>query len=209
VSEGGLVSEDQLTGALTTAAGVTTGVGNVAITQGTLTGGPNYALTFVNGQLTITPRPITITADDLAKLFGQPDPELTFTIGGDGLVSEDTVSGALVRDPGELPGAYAINRGTLDPGRNYTVTYNSGELTIDPPPAPDVINNPTLFENPVRAEADAVRFGGEQDERFGIDFPESAEAGLITEDELLDEPVTSGGDASLHGGGSTPPEGAK
>jgi hypothetical protein len=205
----GLVNGDQLTGALATTAGATTGVGNVAITQGTLTATSNYALSFVNGQLTITPRPITVTADNLAKLFTQPDPALTFKIGGDGLVNNDSLSGSLARDPGERPGDYAITRGTLDAGRNYTVTFTGGELTINPPPLPSVINNPILFSGPLSIQADALRFGGEQNERFGIDFPENPEAGLITEDELLDEPVTSGGDASLQSGGSTPPEGAK
>ena len=44
----------------------------------------------------------------------------------------------------------------------------------------------------------------EEEERFGMDFPDQPEASLISEDPLLDDPVSSGGDASLYSGGTTP-----
>jgi hypothetical protein len=206
----GLVNGDQLTGALATTAGVTTGVGNVAITQGTLTAGANYAVSFTNGQLTITPRPITIRADDKDKLVGEPDPLFTFTIGGDGLVNNDQLTGSLSRDPGETRGIFVIRQGTLVAGPNYITSFEPGALTIIVPPTPLALNNPTLLEplniigEPLPAFTDE-----EDDARFGIDFPQRADAALISEDEMLDEPVTSGGDASLYGGGQTPPTGGK
>lgn len=200
----GLVNGDQLTGALATTAGTTTGVGSVAITQGSLVADPNYALTFVNGQLTITPRPITLIADSLSKLLGLPDPELTFSISGDGLINGDQLSGALVRDPGEGIGAFAIRQGTLSAGDNYAVTFVEGTLTINPPPAPDVLTNPTVFEEPLVIGEDPPVPGEEEEERFGMDFPDQPDAPLISEDPLLDDPVTSGGDASLYSGGNTP-----
>ena len=200
----GLVNGDQLTGALATTAGTTTGVGSVAITQGSLVADPNYALTFVNGQLTITPRPITLIADSLSKLLGLPDPELTFSISGDGLINGDQLSGALVRDPGEGIGSFAIRQGTLSAGDNYAVTFVEGTLTINPPPAPDVLTNPTVFEEPLVIGEDPPVPGEEEEERFGMDFPDQPDAPLISEDPLLDDPVTSGGDASLYSGGNTP-----
>jgi hypothetical protein len=36
-----------------------------------------------------------------------------------------------------------------------------------------------------------------------MDFPDQPEAPLISEEPLLDDPVTSGGDASLYSGGGT------
>ena len=134
----GLVNGDTLSGVLATTASATTGVGAVPITQGTLAAGPNYAVSFVNGQLTITPRPITVTADDLAKLAGQVDPPLTFTITGEGLVNNDLLSGSMVRDPGENQGTFAIRQGTLNAGQNYLVTFVNGALVISaaPPPPP-------------------------------------------------------------------------
>ncbi len=54
-----------------------------------------------------------------------------------------------------------------------------------------------------------VTVEGEDDDRFGIDFPDQPEAPLISEDPLLDDPVTSGGDASVYGSGAVPPAGGQ
>ena len=199
----GLVNGDQLTGAIATTAGVTTGVGAVPITQGTLAASPNYMLTFVNGQLAITPRPLTVIANSLSRLFGLPDPEFTFVISGDGLVNGDRLSGALARDPGENIGTYVIRQGTLTAGSNYAIDFVPGQLTIDPPPAPPELTNPTLIDEPMQTGEDPPVAGEEEEERFGMDFPEQPDAPLISEDPLLDDPVTSGGDASLYSGGGT------
>ena len=52
---------DSFSGALTRVAGED--VGTYAITQGTLALSTNYTLTYVGANLTITARPITVTAD--------------------------------------------------------------------------------------------------------------------------------------------------
>ncbi len=206
----GLVNGDQLTGALATAAGVTTGVGNVAITQGTLAASQNYALTFNPGILSITPRPITITAENLAKFLGLLDPKLTFTVGGDGLVNGDQLSGSLLRDPGERLGTFAIRLGTLSAGPNYAATFIGGELVIKAPPTPREINNAiVLVGTGIGVEDVPGLADGDRNTRFGIDFPERPEEPLIAEDPLLDDPVASGGDASLYGSTNLPPAGDK
>jgi hypothetical protein len=203
----GLVNGDQLTGALATTAGPTTGVGSVPITQGTLAASANYDLTFVGGVLTITPRLLRVAADDLRKLLGQPDPVLTFSLSGDGLVNGDQLSGSLARDPGETIGSYAIRQGSLSAGANYRIEFLPGTLTIDPPPAPPELTNLTLLEPTLEAGGDPPVASEEEEERFGIDFPEQPDAPLISEDPLLDEPVTSGGDASLYADTSSGGEG--
>ena len=202
----GLVNGDQITGTPTTTANSATGVGSYAITQGTLAPSSNYSLTFVNGTLAITPRPITITADDLVKLLGQADPALTFAVGGAGLVNGDTFSGRLARDEGEMLGSFAIQRGSLDAGPNYTATFVPGTLTIEAPPTPGEVTNTTALE-----PADGIGevpppplSEEEEEELFGMDFPSQPDAQLIAEDGLLDEPVTSGGDASLYGSSDVP-----
>ena len=79
----------------------------------------------------MTARPITVTADDISKLFGEADPLLTFRVGGAGLVNGDLLSGLLVRDTGEAVGVYTIRQGTLgDP--NYIIEFFPGIFTIDP-----------------------------------------------------------------------------
>ncbi len=127
---GTLVTGDAFTGALTRAAG--TNVGTYAITQGTLTAGTNYAITYTPANLTITARPITVTADAKSKIYGAADPALTWTVTTGSLVSGDSLTGALVRAAGETVGTYAINQGTLAATANYTLTYVAGVFTINP-----------------------------------------------------------------------------
>jgi hypothetical protein len=191
----------------TTNATVTSNIGTFTLNAalGTLVSEQGYQFTFNPGLLTITARPITVTADDLSKLFGEPDPDLTFVVSGNGLVNGDQLTGVLVRDPGEAISAFAIRRGTLNAGSNYAISFVEGTLTINAPPAPPSINNPSVIDAALlSAVQDPPLTAEEEEERFGMDFPDQPEASLISEDPLLDDPVSSGGDASLYSGGTTP-----
>ncbi|MBC3798689.1 MBG domain-containing protein, partial [Acetobacterium tundrae] len=106
----------------------------------------NYSITVVPGTLEITPKAVTITADDKTKVYGQSDPILTATI--DGLIGTDTLNYNLSRDPGEAVGTYAIRvnfeqmnvysdsevstEAYRDINSNYDVTAVNGILTITP-----------------------------------------------------------------------------
>jgi hypothetical protein len=128
VTAGHLVGTDTLTGALSRDAGEN--VGTFAINQGSLSAGNNYTLTFVGANLTITARPITVTADPRTKVYGDADPALTAQVTVGHLVGTDTLTGALTRDGGENVGTYAINPGSLSAGSNYTLTFVGADLTI-------------------------------------------------------------------------------
>jgi hypothetical protein len=117
-----------LTGGLSREDG--TDVGTYAINQGSLTAGSNYILKYAGSQLTITPKPITVTADAKTKTYGDTDPELTYSF-TPSLVAGDSFSGALSRQPGENTGKYTIYQGTVALNNNYTITYNAGQLTIN------------------------------------------------------------------------------
>ena len=128
-----LVGGDSFSGALSRVAGEN--VGSYAITQGTLTAGSNYTITFVSADFSITAKPITVTADSQSKVYGDPDPALTYQITSGSLVGSDAFSGNLTRDPGEDVGTYAITIGTLaidddNSGNNYDLTYFGANLTI-------------------------------------------------------------------------------
>ncbi|PTX97232.1 hypothetical protein DB346_19670 [Verrucomicrobia bacterium LW23] len=130
----GLAFSDTLSGALARAAGEN--VGNYAINQGSLAASSNYTLTFSPTLVTfgITPRAVTITPDSgQAKFYGNVDPTLTYSVGGDGLAFTDTLSGALGRAPGENVGPYLINQGTLTTGNNsnYTVTFSGTPVNFN------------------------------------------------------------------------------
>jgi hypothetical protein len=90
----------------------------------------NYDISYGLGTLTIEPAPLSITADDKAKVFGEDDLPLTFTTSG--LLGEDTISGELIRDPGEDVGDYGIRQGSVTAGEDYAVTYDSAVFSILP-----------------------------------------------------------------------------
>ena len=71
-----------LGGALATSAGIRPGAGSYPITLGTLTAGPNYAIQFSPGTLTVTPAPLTILVAGKSKVYGAAVPALSFTATG-------------------------------------------------------------------------------------------------------------------------------
>ena len=122
ITSGSLLGGDTLSGALTRAAGEN--VGGYPISQGSLSAGTNYSLSFTGSNFGITARPITVTASaGQTKVYGNSDPALAYTLTSGNLVGADTLSGALARTAGENVGAYAINQGTLSAGSNYSLTY--------------------------------------------------------------------------------------
>ena len=89
---------------------------------------PNYTIDYVDGTTTVNPAILTITANPEVKVVGTPDPAFTFVTVG--LIGTGTTTGHLTRAPGEVPGVYAIEQGTLTAGPNYTIIYVGSFLTI-------------------------------------------------------------------------------
>ena len=122
-------------------------MGDYAITQGTLAADSNYTMTLSGSTLTITPAPLTVTANSPTKVYGTNDPALTITPAGfidttvDGVTIDDTAASALTghlaraqfgTSAGEQVGDFAIAQGTLAADSNYTMTFISNTLTITP-----------------------------------------------------------------------------
>lgn len=111
------------------------GAGNGATDAGTyeitalIDGGSNYEDSELTATLTITPLKVTITVANKTKVFGADDPALTYTFTPE-LIGDDTFTGGLTREEGEVVGDYAITQGDLSAGDNYTITFNVGTLTI-------------------------------------------------------------------------------
>ena len=122
----GLVGNDTLSGALARDAGEN--VGEYKINVGTLSAGNNYVLNFTGSTLKISAKNIKVIANDRKKAVDSADPELTYTV--EGLVGNDTLSGALSRDAGENVGDYSINIGTLSAGSNYNIIFTGAKLTV-------------------------------------------------------------------------------
>jgi hypothetical protein len=92
----------------------------------------NYEITYNTALFTIKKRAITITADAKSKVYGQPDPTLTYQVTSGSLAFSDAITGGLSRVSGELVGTYPIQQNTLSINNigNYNLTYIGGDLTI-------------------------------------------------------------------------------
>ena len=128
----------------------------------TITGKGNYTGT-VTRTYKITPKSVTVTAEDKTKVFGETDPELTAKVAG--TLGNDTVEYTLSRAAGEDVGKYEITvKGDKLQG-NYSVTYVAGTLTItsqsiDPGTDPEK-PNPDYTGAKVNSPSDSVYDGKE------------------------------------------------
>ena len=135
---------------------------NVGTIKVTITGKGNYSGT-VTRTYKITPKSVTVTAEDKTKVFGETDPKLTAKVAG--TLGNDTVDYKLSREDGEDVGKYAITASGKAEQGNYSVTYATGTLTItsqsiDPGTDPEK-PNPDYTGAKVNSPKDSVYDGKE------------------------------------------------
>ena len=135
----GLVGRDTvataLTGSLATTATSKSSVGDYPITQGTLTAvNGDYTITFTGSTLSVTPAPLTITANDVSTVYGAPLPALTASYSG--FVNNDTAASLTTPPSLTTPatatspvGTYPISVSGAS-SSDYTITYVPGTITI-------------------------------------------------------------------------------
>ncbi|MFZ5502216.1 MAG: MBG domain-containing protein [Pseudomonadota bacterium] len=117
----------------------------------------NYVLpTTASGGGSITPAPLTVTANALGKVYGDADPFLSYN--APGLLGGDTLSGAQTRVAGENVGSYAISRGSLD-NANYAINYTGSNLGITPATLTVKANNIGKVEGDVDPLLSYLTFG--------------------------------------------------
>jgi filamentous hemagglutinin family protein len=157
----GLVNGDTITGVVKTSAGTVATAGVIngpypivpSAASGTFVPG-NYTVTYVNGMLTVTPAPLTITANDIVKNYGESISVPVTGFSTEGLVNGDLVSTVLPSSTGQLATAlqgasYPIMldqaEGSKFVALNYSIDYVDGTLSvialpvIVPPVTPPVI----------------------------------------------------------------------
>ena len=105
----------------------------------------NYIFSYVPGTLTVTSRALTVTPDDKSKSYGDTFTAFTGTItgiqGGDNITATYASTGAPAT---AAIGTYPITVTLNDPGTrlgNYTVTLNTGTLTVTTRPLVVTPNN--------------------------------------------------------------------
>ena len=139
----GLANGNTLSGALATSATTASNVGTYAITQGTLAASANYSVTYNGANLTILPRPLTVTytASAASRTYGDANPALTGSVISAGLVNGDSLGGAPVwstpATATSAVGAYRVTGSGLSASSNYRLTTvqaagNATALTIIP-----------------------------------------------------------------------------
>jgi hypothetical protein len=120
VGSGGTVSNTTVFVRLAADTAVGTYSGNIVCSS---PGASNVAVATVAS--TVSPKPISVTADSVRKTYGASDPELTYT------ASEIApFSGSLIRDAGEAVGSYPIRQGSLTAGANFSISLTEVDFSI-------------------------------------------------------------------------------
>jgi hypothetical protein len=93
--------------------------------------GNNYAYSYTQNLTgVIEKRTVTVAADAKSKVFGTPDPVLTYHVSSGSLAAGDALT--LVRAPGTSAGVYPISILSFPASANYNLTYIAANLTITP-----------------------------------------------------------------------------
>jgi uncharacterized delta-60 repeat protein len=113
---------------------------------------PDYTISYLPGTLTITPAPLTITANKATKTYGAALPALTATytgfVNGESAASLAALpvlaTTASASSPVQPAGYPIIASGASDP--DYSVSYQPGTLLVAPAPLTITANNASMVE---------------------------------------------------------------
>ncbi|MBR2886833.1 MAG: leucine-rich repeat protein, partial [Bacteroidales bacterium] len=128
---------------------------NAGTAKATITGITNLCIGSRDIEFTIATAPVTVTAENKTKAFGESDPEFTANVSG--LVnneSTDLIKYTITRKEGENVGEYTITPKGDEKQGNYVVSFVDATLTItkatpnpepqpNPKPEPDPQNPST------------------------------------------------------------------
>ena len=134
----------------TTPAVATSPVGDYAIVPaatGTTIG--NYTVAPVNGKLTVTAAPLTVTTAAKTKVYGDANPTLTGSIGGIKNSDNITATYATTATVASAVGPYPITATLVDPDHklgNYTVTNAGNTLTVTAAPLTVTVDPQTKIQ---------------------------------------------------------------
>ena len=193
-TESGLVNGDTITGVTLVSAGaaataVVAGSPYTIVPSGAVGAGlGNYTISDVNGSLAVQTAPLTITAESTSKTYGQVVTLTETDFTESGLVNGDTITGVTLVSAGAAATAavagspYAIvASGAVGTGLgNYTISYVSGGLTVEPAALT------ITAESTSKTYGQAVTFTG----------TEFTESGLVNGDAITSLTLTSAGAAA-------------
>ena len=163
----------------------------------------NYTIAYVNGSLSVTPAPLTITANSVSHVYGSPVASNGFQYTASGLENGETVGSVTVIGPVDTAtisvagGPYAIlptaaTGGTFDPS-NYSINYVIGFLDVTPAPLTiKALNQTQTYGSPF-----AFLPPGSNSSQFTV-------SGLVNGERIGSVKLTSAGDIATSGVTSSP-----
>ncbi len=137
----GALNGDTFTITYATTAGTTSPIGTYPIVP--TVSGPaagNYNITTSNGTLLVTPANLSVTANNVSRPYGTPNPTFTSTTAG--LINGDniTISLSTTAALNSPVGTYPITLTVTGTSSNYTLATINGTLTVTQNPSSLVIN---------------------------------------------------------------------
>ena len=136
----GIKNADNITATYASAAVATSAVGQYPIIPTLVDPGAklgNYTVSSNNGTLTVSPAPLSVTAANAGRLYGDANPVFTGTITGVKNNDAITATYSSVADPTSSVGTFPIVPALVDPASklsNYSVLVTNGTLTVSPAP---------------------------------------------------------------------------
>lgn len=107
---------------------VISGVGEYDIIDKTIEN-DNYQINFTKGKLTIVPKEIKVVISNFEKIYGNSDPDFTFSFAQGAVAFGDQISGRITREEGETVGVYELICELENP--NYIIKMDKTTLTIN------------------------------------------------------------------------------
>jgi hypothetical protein len=134
----GIKNGDAISASYATSATNASGVGGYAIVPTAVDASPaklaNYDVTLVNGTLSITKAPLTVTAADKSKILGAANPVLTGVVtgvkNGDPIAATYTTTATATSPVGTYPISPSVSTTSPQVLANYNVTLVNGTLTV-------------------------------------------------------------------------------
>ena len=150
----GVTGAASCTSAATASSGASPPTYPIVCTIGTLAAGDYSFGPFVNGALTITKAPLTVTANNASREYGDANPAFTATLSGfkngetlatSGVTGAASCTSAATASSGASPPTYPIacTIGTLAAGNDSFGPFVNGALTITKAPLTVTANNQT------------------------------------------------------------------
>ncbi|MFV3077790.1 MBG domain-containing protein, partial [Niveispirillum fermenti] len=142
-----------------------------------------------NGNLTITPAALTITASGVTKTYGTSVSVTAYTASG--LVTGDSIASVILTPSGGTDATAGVGTYTIDASgatgtglSNYSITYANGTLVVDP------------------AALTITATGATKTYGNSINLTGFTSSGLVNGDSLSGVSITSGGSGTLANAGS-------